>query len=55
MNPNHIGTCSLCGGRVCIPAYSTNPTPRCERCGAEAKPLLPVIEMVPPKREGRTA
>lgn len=45
-----IGTCSLCGGAVRVPAVWHGvipPTPMCERCGAVAAPQAPVIQMVP--------
>lgn len=51
---NTIGTCSICGGRVSIPAYTTNPVPRCEKCGATAKqPYGPTVEMERPKVDQR--
>ena len=51
-----LGTCSLCGGNVTIPAMYHSivpPTPTCESCGAvKARPVIdmkpaPKIEMVP--------
>lgn len=46
-----IGSCSLCGGAVRVPAVWHGvipPTPMCERCGAVAAPAqAPVIPMVP--------
>lgn len=46
-----IGSCSLCGGAVRVPAVWHGvipPTPTCERCGAIAAPAqAPVIPMVP--------
>lgn len=48
---NTIGTCSLCGGPVKMPAYSVNLTPSCERCGATMKnPHGPVVPMERPVR-----
>lgn len=46
---NRIGTCSLCGGPVELPAMMINPVPCCTRCGAIAKvPHGPVVEMERP-------
>ncbi len=46
-----IGSCSLCGGAVRVPAVWHGvipPTPMCERCGAVAAlAQAPVIPMVP--------
>lgn len=46
-----IGSCSLCGGAVRVPAVWRGvipPTPTCERCGAiAAQAQAPVIPMVP--------
>lgn len=44
-----VGTCSKCGGNVCVPTIwgSTVPAiPTCSSCGATAKrnPHLPIIE-----------
>lgn len=48
-----IGTCSLCGGPVQLPAIwmaVVPPTPTCGRCGAVQKSSFgPVIEMEPPR------
>lgn len=52
-NQQVIGTCSLCGGSVCVPAIHWSvvpPTPTCSVCGAVAAPRGPVIDMVPRKR-----
>lgn len=49
-----IGTCSLCGGQVCVPTIYHSvvpPRPQCVRCGAVAKRTGPVIEMEP-RRSG---
>ncbi len=48
-----IGRCGNCGGAVTVPDVwmSVNPpVPRCESCGATAKPQGPTIEMNPPKK-----
>lgn len=49
MSTRTIGTCSKCGGRVCVPTayYSVNPpVPTCQSCGAtRAQPHGPVIPM----------
>lgn len=53
MNKQTIGTCSICGGSVTLPVYYHSviaPTPKCERCGAVAKPSGPVIPMERPKK-----
>lgn len=51
-NTQTIGTCSLCGGPVQLPAIwmaVVPPTPTCGRCGAVQKSSFgPVIEMEPP-------
>lgn len=48
---NRIGTCSLCGGPVVMPAMMVNPVPCCQHCGAHPKhPHGPVIEMEPRKK-----
>jgi len=53
MNNHPIGTCSLCGGQVSVPAVwhcTIPPVPRCESCGATmagAGPVLPMVPMVP--------
>jgi len=52
---NHVvvGTCSLCGGPVCVPTIWMSvvpPTPTCANCGAmeDRRPNYgPVIPMVP--------
>lgn len=52
-NQSIVGTCSCCGGPVCVPtAYHSivPPVPTCQRCGATKQPDYgPVIHMVPPK------
>lgn len=51
MSNKVIGTCSLCGGSVCVPTIWHGvypPRPRCSRCGAVAKQTGPVIEMEKP-------
>jgi hypothetical protein len=49
-----IGTCSVCGGPVSVPAVWHGiipPTPTCERCGAvKADNYGPVIPMIPANR-----
>lgn len=49
MKYSTIGTCSICGGAVVIPAIVFNIehaiVPRCQQCGAVIKAKLPVIEM----------
>lgn len=52
MNTQTVGRCSICGGRVSVPAVWMGiypPTPTCDKCGATAKPEdgLPVIPMTP--------
>lgn len=52
MNPQVIGTCSICGGPVTVPGVwwgvGAPPTPRCERCGAVPQQAHgPVIPMQP--------
>jgi hypothetical protein len=51
MNDRHVGTCSLCGGRVMLPSIWHSvipPEPTCERCHATAAPPeLPVMKMRP--------
>ena len=46
-----IGTCSVCGGPVSVPAVWHGiipPRPTCERCGAiKADDYGPVIPMIP--------
>lgn len=45
-----IGTCSICGGRVSVPAVYHSiipPVPTCDRCGATAAQHGPVIPMTP--------
>lgn len=45
-----VGSCSICGGDVTVPkVYMSTipPTPTCSKCGAVARSLLPVIDMVP--------
>lgn len=46
-----LGTCSLCGGPVCVPAVWSSiipPTPTCSRCGAvKADAYGEVIKMRP--------
>jgi hypothetical protein len=53
MLTNTIGTCSNCGGRVCIPQVwygTTPPTACCDTCGAvPAESHGPVIPMKKPK------
>ena len=52
-----IGTCSICGGPVCVPTlwYGVNPpSPTCKKCGAvQRKSYGPVIDMDPPKKPSR--
>ena len=48
MSNSVIGTCSLCGGAVCVPIIWNGiipPTPRCNMCGAVACASGPVIPM----------
>lgn len=46
---NRVGTCSLCGGPVEVPAHMINPVPVCRTCGAIARvPHGPVVEMERP-------
>ncbi len=48
---NIIGTCSECGGPVCMPMMSTRPVARCMGCGASVKHAYgPVIPMNPRPR-----
>lgn len=51
-----IGTCSICGGRVAIPAAWLGikpPIPTCDSCGAiKRKPYGPTVDMTPVKRVG---
>lgn len=51
MNKLTIGTCSLCGGPVTVPAVWWGvmpPTPTCDKCGAEpVEAHGPVIPMRP--------
>lgn len=43
---NRIGTCSICGGPVVVPAMMIHSTPHCLSCGAIARnPHGPVIPM----------
>jgi len=45
-----VGTCSICGGRVSVPAFYHSvvpPTPTCEQCGAVAASYGEVIPMRP--------
>lgn len=53
-----IGTCSICGGAVCVPHtwMSVNPpVPTCNSCGAVPKQSHgPIIEMEPTKTRGWT-
>ncbi len=58
MNVKVIGKCSLCGGRVVVPAVIWSvvpPKPTCERCGAVADETanLPTIPMIPRRRARR--
>ena len=50
MSDKVIGTCSQCGGAVCVMTiiHSTHPpTPQCKQCGAIPKtPYGPIIETV---------
>ena len=50
-NQTIVGTCSCCGGPVCVPtAYHSviPPVPTCQRCGATKRQSYgPVIDMVP--------
>jgi len=44
-----IGSCSLCGGKVCVFSGAWNgqpPEPTCHGCGARKKTDKPVIDMV---------
>lgn len=49
-----VGTCSICGGRVTVPASwlcTIPPVPTCESCGAvAAQPYGDVIQMKPAPR-----
>lgn len=50
MSHRVVGTCSLCGGAVTVPAVWCGifpPTPTCAACGAEAACHGPVIPMKP--------
>ena len=50
-----IGSCSICGGRVTVPAVYWSvvpPTPTCEDCGAVEDKKLPVVPMKPCPRLG---
>jgi hypothetical protein len=51
MNKSTMGTCSICGGRVSVPAVWWSvipPTPTCELCGAiPLEAHGPVIPMRP--------
>lgn len=53
-----IGTCSNCGGNVCVPSIWHSvypPQPKCSGCGATAVSSLPVIRTRPdPRREPGT-
>lgn len=43
-----VGTCSICGGRVSVPAVwhgTVPPTPTCESCGAVKADHGPVVPM----------
>lgn len=45
-----LGTCSLCGGAVTVPAIWHGvipPTPTCSSCGAVKREHGPIIEMQP--------
>jgi len=45
---SRIGTCSICGGPVIVPAMMVNPVPHCANCGAIAQnPHGPIIPMQP--------
>lgn len=45
-----VGTCSICGGPVKIPALCVDPRPSCSRCGAvPAEAYGPVMKMIPVK------
>ena len=47
---NVLGTCSICGGAVTLPAVwfgVVSPVPTCSRCGATAKKHTHVIDMQP--------
>lgn len=53
-----IGTCSLCGGRVSIPAAwmaTIPPTPTCQSCGAIGASHGPIVPMRPAPRFDSTA
>jgi hypothetical protein len=54
---NCIGTCSICGGRVSVPAAWMSvvpPVPTCESCGAVEAEHGPVIQMKPGPRYATT-
>lgn len=45
-----VGTCSICGGQVCVPSVWGGiipPIPTCAQCGAQAAQHGPVIAMRP--------
>lgn len=49
-----IGTCSLCGGQVCVPTMwgaIIPPTPTCQQCGAVAASHGPLIPMRQPEQK----
>lgn len=48
-----IGTCSICGGRVCTPDVWYGvipPVPTCDQCGATKRDHGPIIDMKPSER-----
>lgn len=49
-----VGTCSKCGGRVCVPTVWLGiypPTPTCQSCGAvPVNAHGPIIPMKEPKK-----
>lgn len=53
-SPAVIGTCSECGGRVCVPTFvlvgHTDTTPVCADCGARRPDPAhgPLVQMSPP-------
>jgi len=54
-NVKVIGKCSICGGRVTVPAVWWSivpPKPTCERCGAvyDEEAYLPTLPMKPAER-----
>lgn len=57
INDRVVGTCSNCGGAVCVPHIwhgVQQPIPTCEQCGANPeKPFGQTIKMGPPKRQER--